>query len=143
MPDDYTSDLVGPYQAEDGTLRYDRFTPICDFCNGDPKDYPIEWSYDASEMSIELGGLFSMSDDAWAACEGCHELIEKRDWDELAERCLKIQTARFGDLLPVPNAWELTKIALIDHFKKFDDHRIGEAIPEAEFDPRTGKRKEQ
>ena len=137
MTDDYMADVIGPYVREDGHMAVDRFEPICDFCNGNPKELPIEWSYDARPMTIDLGGLISASDDAWGACQKCHELIEARDWPALADRCIEIQTIRFGVAVP-----EEFKATLIEHFQKFDAHRIGEAIPEDEFDPRTGKRKE-
>lgn len=43
---------------------------ICDFCSSTE----VEWTYPAHDIVVEA--IRSRSVGAWAACEGCHALIE-------------------------------------------------------------------
>lgn len=71
----------------------------CDFCNG-PHDAEKDWTLItrqavvADMMAYEEGTLeivgqqtHRLSED-WAACNPCHDLIIKGDWEGLADRCI-------------------------------------------------------
>jgi hypothetical protein len=61
--------------------------PKCDFCS----DKPIRWGYTAMPSLAIMTGpvtLIHEEDGRWAACEICHDLIEKRDKDALAKHSL-------------------------------------------------------
>ena len=54
---------------------------ICDFCS-DPN---VSWQYPArSFVAYVLDGIAGESVGAWAACDVCHDLIEKDDRSGLA-----------------------------------------------------------
>lgn len=65
----------------------------CDFCSSPD----VKWAYKAEPFAGMVLGVdrdgdimsrhFS-SDDGWAACDACHQLIEAGDRDGLIDRCL-------------------------------------------------------
>lgn len=55
---------------------------VCDFCLGSD---PV-WEYPAAPMEIVGGSLIDRSDDEFAACEACHELLEAHRIGPLVER---------------------------------------------------------
>lgn len=69
---------------------------ICDFCCGDPEQFPIRWTYPTGLIVIAGHPVIDASCDDWAACDACHELIEKDALAALAARSLDVQIARFG-----------------------------------------------
>lgn len=71
---------------------------VCDFCLG-PE--PV-WEYPAAEMEIVGGSLIDRSDDEWAACEGCHALLEAHKIGPLVERIVAKhrEMKRRGDVAP-------------------------------------------
>lgn len=74
---------------------------ICDFCSaGDP---PRKYLCAPFRM-MTIFGIEQWSDNAWAACNTCAELIDNDRWDALTQRSLK--SLPFRHLL---NAAELQK----------------------------------
>ncbi|MBX9601361.1 MAG: hypothetical protein K2X35_10160 [Bryobacteraceae bacterium] len=55
----------------------------CDFCS----DLAPAWYYPATDfVAFEIGPVVSKSEGSWAACDCCHDLIERGDRAGLAER---------------------------------------------------------
>lgn len=147
----FEADVVKYTDPKTGERSLSRFDPICDFCCGDPKEFPIRWSYPAGLVPLVLQPAGAeMSNDAWGACDECHALIEAGEYEKLADRCLEIQMQRF----PVPalkaaqpkqreEILASVKRDMLIQFEKFQAKRKGEAIPEDEFDPMTGERREE
>lgn len=63
----------------------------CDFC-GQAKEvgfaYPIKNTTSMRLLGQPDSARYRTNTDTWLACVTCKYLTEKRDWDELAERCL-------------------------------------------------------
>lgn len=139
QPDDYLADAV-EYTDTDGKRRVSRFTPICDFCCGEPDKHPIEWSYPAGEMAVVVSGAIDRSDDPWGACKDCHFLIERDSWRLLAKRSAAVQLKRFAG-----TEWralsreqqEALTVPLEAQFALFRAARTGP--PTRDFDPHTGE----
>jgi hypothetical protein len=57
--------------------------PICDFCSSEA----VHWRYPARDFAAPgLLAFFSKSAGDWAACDACHDLIEKDERAALVER---------------------------------------------------------
>ncbi len=69
----------------------------CDFCS-EPEP---AWSYPAATVRVVSNHV---SDGDWAACDACHDLIEAKDFNALADRSLIYYRGRYGDR---PGAVEL------------------------------------
>lgn len=73
----------------DGRLELD-IAPgqaVCDFCtHPEPK-----WEYPCGPVAIVGNDLMDASDDEWAACDRCHELIEAGDPMALVQHAVKAQ----------------------------------------------------
>lgn len=116
---------------ERGGRHLVRDNPICDFCLAENPT----WSYPASPMNIELRGAIDATQDDWAACDRCHELLERKDWRTLAVHCLETQAKRFKDgekIMPILNNPTLRTKALarlVVHFLDFEEHRTGPPTP--------------
>jgi hypothetical protein len=101
--------------------------PQCDFCT---TTYPT-WSYPAKDFS--LGGEhntgeveeLAISIGGWAACDGCHELIEANDYDGLAQRSYTLYVEKHGLVVPVLTAVTLEAFKVIH--RGFKVNRVGEA----------------
>jgi hypothetical protein len=64
----------------------DKRTLKCDFCGA--SNGAVAWSYPCRLIVIQgPAGPVGMSPDAWAACDICHELIERGNRYPLAVRC--------------------------------------------------------
>lgn len=127
------------YVEEDGKTFTERDKPICDFCLGDPDERPITWSYPAEDMPVNPENpAGSMSAGEWGACDGCHELIEKEDFDTLFERTFEQQISRFLKQDPVEAAKRnpLGKAKMKQEamliWMRFLAARTGPAVPESE-----------
>ena len=71
---------------------------ICDFCS----DSPVTWRYPAQTfIAYETAGLVGQSVGDWAACNGCYELIQSGNREQLLERSLQNLIANNPDLSPV------------------------------------------
>lgn len=138
------------YIDDEGKQRVERETPICDFCCGDPEEFPIKWSYPTGEMPIDLSGPICASDDNWGACDECHKLIKHmtETWSDrtpLMARIIRVQFERFS-----PNGMkDFVEMEMLDQVKFISDlnnllhqwhkARLGPPFPEGEFDPKTGE----
>jgi hypothetical protein len=55
----------------------------CDFCS----ELAPSWAYPARDfVAMHIGSIVSTSEGWWAACDGCHGLIEAGDRNGLADR---------------------------------------------------------
>lgn len=109
--------------------------PVCDFCSepfdteGECWTFPCE-SFEYPFVAVELQpGHANIqtegSDDAWAACDTCHDLIEDGDRVALAKRSVKKDIERHPEAAKErPMLMRMTR-AMQDGFFK---HRNGEAI---------------
>jgi len=61
----------------------------CDFCSSadPPWIFPSERFIAAS---VSEGPLQQGSSGGWAACDRCAELVERREWRQLARRCVDL-----------------------------------------------------
>ncbi len=89
---------------------------LCDFCSRpDPR-----WEYPAGDfIAYQVCRVTGESVGNWAACEGCHRLIEAEDRDGLARRSLE----RLG--MHDPAALQAILACLRDLHAKFFAHRLG------------------
>lgn len=111
--------------------------PRCDFC----LTRPVRWTYPAAPMEVVGAPVITDSDDDFAACDACHELIEAKRIGPMVERMVHIQrenlpagstagTTRQGDELvvrwpPVPIHRRKARRNLL----RFFDARTGPARP--------------
>lgn len=134
---DYREGLF-EYTDAEGKNRVGRKTPICDFCCGDPEEFPIRWSYPVGFMPINLGGVMTRSDDDWGACAECHALIEQLPRSRAA-LLARIVTVQFDTYAPDTeiSASDMTRLLsnLAVHIANFEAARLGPAVPEEEFQP--------
>lgn len=75
--------MLGPAHVPDpipADLVANEAVAVCDFCS---QQAPV-WTYPASTFTMSNEPFGSSGD--WAACDGCHDLIEAALWDTLAER---------------------------------------------------------
>ncbi len=93
---------------------------ICDFCNGTP----IEWCYPATDFAIEFDGVMMPFDlgsfGGWAACQLCHEAIERDGVLGSSQRTVR----SMGDIVSAPVCQ-----MVLDLHKKFFAHRTGPPTP--------------
>ncbi|MDQ1584569.1 MAG: hypothetical protein QOF36_2623 [Microbacteriaceae bacterium] len=102
--------------------------PKCDFCS----QRPVCWSYPAGRVQVTAllarpkGGLAAVgmnSTTPWAACDPCHDLIERGDRTGLRERSVSM----------FPHATVLTKAQLRHTIKRahdgFFEARSGDPTP--------------
>jgi hypothetical protein len=134
---DYRADLF-KYEDAEGKQRVGRHTPICDFCSGDPEEFPIRWSYPVGPMPVNLGGVITRSDDDWAACAECHALIEQlpKSRSQLIARIVTVQMDTYapGATMKRSDMAELiARLAL--HLVRFENARLGPAESESNFEP--------
>lgn len=61
--------------------------PRCDFC----LSRPVRWTYPAAPMEITGAPVITGSDDDFAACDACHELIEAKRIGAMVERMVHVQ----------------------------------------------------
>jgi len=89
----FTDDMGRPmvrYDHPDGTAHQGPATTeaeVCDFCFA---KHP-RWAYPCGVVQIDNHPTIDMSDDDWAACDTCHDLIEAGDVAALAERVYEQQ----------------------------------------------------
>lgn len=109
---------------------YDRNT--CDFCETRGS---VKWAYPAGDMKIVLpGALFDRSDDAWAACERCSELLEAGDLVAMARHVLRVQLANEGVTNWMPRGmWERGLANMTLHLEAFQKARLGPRMPDDEY----------
>jgi hypothetical protein len=91
-------------------------TPICDFCNSKN----VEWRYPADSFAVEEIKYISQQD--WAACESCANLIESYDLRTLARR-----SPGYKDLLKAVNE-DLAVMIVVEFHLQFMIHRTGPRI---------------
>lgn len=92
---------------------------VCDFCLAPNPT----WEYPAGQVEIDLPhpDNINRSRDEWAACDACHDLIERGPLIRLAVRICHEQ---LGDHVhPVELA------AAMNQVRRFGDARTGEARP--------------
>jgi hypothetical protein len=99
---------------------------LCDFCSGPGPN----WRYPAwNFIAYRTANLVGESVGDWAACDGCHGLIEARDRQGLAQRSLDEL------ILKHPEARLAAQILLQDLaelHRQFFEHRNGPAVLIAE-----------
>jgi hypothetical protein len=88
-----------PYRfyREHGQQYVTRDKPVCDFCLTPWAD---EWTYPAAEMPIVGAPIIDGTDDDWAVCDKCHELLKNTKIGELVERMVELQPTN-----DPPNEW--------------------------------------
>lgn len=107
---------------------------VCDFCI---TPGVVEWEYPAGHTVIN-SDYAEYSDDGWAACGPCHDLIEAERWDDLVVRSVNQQIYSYGDMstgrVSARNIGDMFRAvrATQDGFRAA---RTGPAIP---FDPVAG-----
>jgi hypothetical protein len=60
----------------------------CDFCSHQQEEEKFHRYRAVSFVQPPIEGLVCTSEDDWAACDTCHDLIARDGWDELALRSL-------------------------------------------------------
>jgi len=100
--------------------------PKCDFCS-DPEP---RWIYPARSFEGMPGAIYEAG---WAACEACHRLIEKLDFEALAERswsALRLEgRPEVEALLRVFKPETLARIRIRGLHRLFETNRLGPAEP--------------
>lgn len=98
---------------------------VCDICLK-PWREDEDWTYPCGPVAL-AHPVFTNSDDPWAVCQGCHELIQADDWEGLLERALLKQREK-----PPPNPefvqapmW-LHRASLTHNLAAFREARNGE-----------------
>jgi len=103
---------------------------VCDFC----EQPGIAWSYPCAEFTLPSPDPQYMgfgTDDDWAACGPCHDLIEAGDRRGLLDRAMRRWYRR------VPKArWGEMRSELAVKLGGFDQHRRGDPEPFTPPDPR-------
>lgn len=99
------------YDGPDGKRRVERRKPLCDFCMDDN----VEWGFACTDEEVDLySEIAQKSDDDWAACDTCKELIVADRWLELAERSVAGQVAmETTDSMPHPEL----QLSLVGQFR--------------------------
>lgn len=95
---------------------------VCDFCSSPS----VAWSYPARDVSVPSAWWTSRG--GWAACDGCHDLIEKGDWSALARKSVDTMVSdSHGRVMALPREVVYGAVeALHETFRKARD---GEAVP--------------
>lgn len=99
---------------------------VCDFCSnpGVAWTYPAEDFDQLTMMDSEKPGTTTYgSMGYWAACEQCHDAIEKSDWEAVLDNALPIQEA-------TPQERPILSQLLLSLWRTFDKKRIGPAYRE-------------
>jgi hypothetical protein len=63
---------------------------VCDWCLK-PLTFEEVWTYEVASMPIVGHPFITNSDDDWAACDECHDLIEAGDDEGLVRRMVEMQ----------------------------------------------------
>ena len=92
---------------------------ICDFCSS----IPVRWRYPAATFAVSVV-VFA---DDWAACDTCHELLERDDRDALLQRSAALAPAPLTEL---PEGLRQAMIAPIH--REFFKYRHGVGVPHVE-----------
>jgi hypothetical protein len=95
----------------------------CDFCS----ELAPSWAYAARDfVAMQIGSIVSTSEGWWAACEGCHGLIEAGDRKGLADRSAALFVVANPESAEVIDCLrgELQRIHDL-----FFAHRLGQAQP--------------
>lgn len=102
--------------------------PVCDFCL---LPQP-EWEFPAAPLQLVGHPLVDWSDDEWAACTACKELVEAGKIGELVERSIKGHTEaqRPGYVVTKPLA--IWRRETRENMRRFMDARTG---PPREYRP--------
>lgn len=103
---------------------------ICDFCLGpDPR-----WAYPAAPMWL-THPIFTRSEDDFAVCQPCHELLERGDILGLTDRILVEQprhvpggTIRDGGVVTWPHP-SVRRTQALANILRFMDARKGPPVP--------------
>ena len=93
--------------------------PLCDLCG---KPHPT-WNYPADDFLVVMHGVvISRSVSYWAACDGCHRILEAGDTEALAIRCLDQYLGEHTE-----DSMDLDSILAIVHevHAQFYAHRTG------------------
>lgn len=121
-----------------GGRRFDQkvITFVCDFCSVPGREQEM-WSYPCAPhvhgvivSDLPLGA--SRGD--WAACENCHELIERNDRKALVERSVKLDWERHPELHAHPEAKAMLRAMARSIHDGFFRNRTGDAIPPTKGD---------
>lgn len=116
-----------------GDVNYEqiRITLVCDFCSTAEN---VNWTYPCHDF-IAKPLLPVLPDEAkigpWAACNECHALIEKGDWEAVADRATANHPSAQG--LSERHRRVLRKLLLALH-KQFQENRAGTAYRHKEDD---------
>lgn len=96
----------------------------CDFCSAQP----VKWRYPARDFTspTPLPNLRHGSRGDWAACEKCHEIIQRGDRDALALRSAKRYARTYG--LPLNQAPRMARELRAMH-DRFWSNREGAPQP--------------
>lgn len=125
---DYLADAVTYVDPVTGERRTSRFQEMCDFCT---QRGALPWTYPCGlvDLRAQMNPLMTHSNDDWAACERCHELIEAGDIEGLIARMLE---KTLGEAIT-----DMSKLTLVivrgeirKHLARFTAARTGPAVRE-------------
>lgn len=109
----------------DGRKVIESPQPFCDFC----LSADVKWEFPATTMPIVGHPLIGESQDEWAACDGCRELVDAHKLGALVERCIAGHKAAerpaFVKIKPMP----IWRRELRENLLRFMDARTGPARP--------------
>jgi hypothetical protein len=111
-------------ERPDGSTELNATVPVCDFCLSPD----VVWEFPCAPLQLVGHPLFQWSDDEWAACDGCKELVEAGRIGPLMERMLKGQQATENaryPMKPIPIWRRETR----ENVRRFMDSRLGPARP--------------
>lgn len=127
---DYLADAVTYVDPETGEHRASRFREMCDFCG---QRVALPWSYPCGLVDLRemRNPLMSHSNDDWAACEGCHSLLEVDDIEGLISRMLEKVLGEAVEDMP---SFQLLLVRrdVRKHLARFTAARTGPAVREPE-----------
>lgn len=93
---------------------------VCDFCSS----HKVKWEFPCEDF--QMPQMDWGSENGWAACDECKDLIEADDWDALAQRAL--DTTASSVLRQYPGL----EISLFEHYYalhlQFRKHRKGKVL---------------
>lgn len=114
-------------QGDDIAIEVAPGQHVCDFC----MTAPPTWEYPCGWVTLTANAVFGASDDEWAACDACHDLIEAGDLDALVNHLVELAQRAIKDMPGRVVQPEALRINL----EGFFEAREGPPRP---FDPSTG-----
>jgi hypothetical protein len=96
----------------------------CDFCSATR----VSHSYPAGPVVVHGGGQRQVSEGAWLACAGCHDLIEAGDLAALSELATTTYFATHHEGEPTPEQVEAVRAHMATLHLEFTSARRGPAL---------------